>query len=162
MNEHIIFTPLETTLILPFSLIIRKFLYISLSGFSFKPNINLSFPFRSLLWLFIFKISKIHPENRQFLKIHFQLLLPPKFTHSFDLRKMRFTKMSKLWFIIPASNMILYSITLIYISIHRLLNTAHAYFLLLFHIQKLTHWNTFLLKINRWQHGDTFNTYQAQ
>ena len=63
MNGHIIFTPLETTLILPFSLIICKFLYRSLSGFSFQPNINLNFPFRSLLWLLTLKIDKIHPRK---------------------------------------------------------------------------------------------------
>ena len=93
MNGHIIFTPLETTLILPFSLIICKFLYRSLSGFSFQPNINLNFPFRSLLWLLTLKI---HQDTRQFLKYTSSYSYRQIFTHSSNLRKNAFYKNVKI------------------------------------------------------------------
>lgn len=134
MNGHILFTPLETTKNLPFSLIICKFLYRSFTG-SFLS---------SLTWIIV-SISDLYCDYLH-LNSSRHSPIPKKytssysyhqiFTHSLNLRKNAFYKKVKI---------MIYNTDLQYRShvpitfitfVTCFLTTAYAYFLLLFHIGK--------------------------
>ena len=163
MNGHILFTPLETAKNLPFSLIICKIpLQIIYWIFPFQPNMNYSFHFRSLLWLLTLKI---HYDTRQFLKNTLPVTLTAKYSRTHSIyEKTSFYKNVKIMIYnagLQHHRLILHYIYYIYLD-----NTvfwlppmpiSYSYF-----TSKSSRTEIFLLKINRWQHGDTFNTYQTQ
>lgn len=160
MNGHILFTPLETTKNLPFSLIICKFLYRSFTG-SFLS---------SLTWIIV-SISDLYCDYLH-LNSSRHSPIPKKytssysyhqiFTHSLNLRKNAFYKKVKI---------MIYNTDLQYRShvphyIYYICNMFFNYRLCLFSTpishRKNSRTEIFLLQINRQQHNDTFNTYQTQ